>query len=163
DGFQHIQLERNLNLLLIDATDPFGEGWMVPLGRLREAVRGLQRADVIVMTRSDHPFDEEAITQVIRRYKPSVHLLFAYHDLIGLAPVADGLSRAFIEDSSDTLKDIRDSSGEPVIALSGIARPELFVQDITHFQIPIADQFRFPDHYAFTQADVDTILAAAHR
>lgn len=163
DGFQHLQLGRTLNVLLIDATDPFGGGRLLPLGRLRETRQGIRRADVIMVTRSDHPFDEEALSRRIRRYHPSVHLLFAYHDVVGLMPVHSAGRREIIEDPEKERLEIRDFSGESVVAVSGIGRPDLFEQDITHFQLGLAKSFRFPDHHQYTQSEVDKIISEAYR
>src|SRR5579862_7337589 len=64
DGFQHLQLARDVDILLIDATNPFGGGHVLPAGRLREPRSALARADIIVITRSDHA---PAVESVIRR------------------------------------------------------------------------------------------------
>ncbi|MBZ4369728.1 tetraacyldisaccharide 4'-kinase, partial [Mycobacterium tuberculosis] len=61
DGFQHVRLARDLNLLLFDATDPDGGGAPPPLGRLREPLAGMSRADAVIITRTDQPFDESHV------------------------------------------------------------------------------------------------------
>lgn len=65
DGFQHLQLARDLNILVLDATDPFGNGDLLPFGRLREPLYALRRADAIVVTRTDRTFDQEHLLSVL--------------------------------------------------------------------------------------------------
>ena len=61
DGFQHARLERDFDIVLIDGLDPFGGGEVVPLGRLREPLSALKRADVFVVTRAEEDYRFEAI------------------------------------------------------------------------------------------------------
>ena len=68
DGFQHLQLHRDFDLVLIDALRPFGGGHLVPLGRLREPLDGLARASAFVITRADEVPNTKAIESVLRRY-----------------------------------------------------------------------------------------------
>src|SRR6185295_12070909 len=70
DGFQHLKLARNLDIVLIDALNPFGGGEIFPVGRLREPVAGLSRADVILITRSDDSDLGPAIERTVRRWNP---------------------------------------------------------------------------------------------
>ncbi|MBI1746017.1 MAG: tetraacyldisaccharide 4'-kinase [Acidobacteria bacterium] len=163
DGYQHVQLKRNLNILLIDATDPFGGGALLPIGRLREPIREIRRADIIVITRSDSPFDEETLTGAIRRYKPAIPILFAYHDVIGLFPVKEVDRRTDLNERRLNPIDIGEFFGQSVLTVAGIARPDLFVKDVQHFQIQVAGHMSFPDHHTYCASDVDTILAEARR
>src|SRR5689334_5194081 len=68
DAYQHLQLARDLNILLIDASDPFGGFEMAPFGRLREPLYALKRADVIIVTRADRPFDQAQMQAIIRHF-----------------------------------------------------------------------------------------------
>ena len=67
DGFQHLRLERNLNIVTIDATNPWGGGHLLPYGRLREPLSGLSRADCIVITRTDQVNDLDKLQTEIRK------------------------------------------------------------------------------------------------
>ena len=70
DGFQHVKLARNFDLVLMDALNPFGGGEVFPVGRLREPVQGLARADAIVITRSEASDLVPAIERAVRRWNP---------------------------------------------------------------------------------------------
>ena len=86
DGFQHLQIQRDLNILLIDCTNPFSNGFLLPLGMLRESLSAMSAADVIVLTRTQN--NEAAIKKTIARYSKapviSSELLFeGFYDLSG--------------------------------------------------------------------------------
>ena len=70
DGFQHWKLARDVDMVLIDALNPFGGGDVFPLGRLREPLEGLARADIILITRSEFSDLAPAIERLVRRWNP---------------------------------------------------------------------------------------------
>ncbi|MCH8320732.1 MAG: tetraacyldisaccharide 4'-kinase [Acidobacteria bacterium] len=109
DGYQHIQLKRNLNILILDATDPFGGHHLLPTGRLREPTRALARADAIVITRSHMPSETENLEEHIRRWNKTVPISYFHHDVTALYDARTG-SRF----------QPRDFLGSSVIALAAI-------------------------------------------
>ena len=147
DGYQHLQLKRNLNILLLDATDPFGGGRVLPLGRLRESTRGLKRADAIIITRSHIPFEMEAVNRHIRRWNPWAPIAYFHHDVTSMCDLKTGEHRP-----------IRDFFGKRVIALAAIGNPQVFVRDLEHYQMRIDDRFIFRDHHDYSQSDLDRVL-----
>jgi len=147
DGFQHLQLKRNLNILLLDATDPFGGGELLPLGRLRESIRGLKRADAIIITRSHIPFEVEALNQQIRTWNPWAPVTYFHHDVTSLYDLKTGEHQS-----------IRGVFGKHVIALAAIGNPRVFLRDLEHFQMKIQDRFIFRDHHPYTQSDLNDVL-----
>ena len=70
DGFQHVKLARNFDVVLMDALNPFGGGEVFPMGRLREPVQGVARADAIVITRNEASDLGPAIEREVRRWNP---------------------------------------------------------------------------------------------
>ena len=74
DGFQHLRLARDVDIVLMDALNPLGGGGLVPLGRLREPVAGLARAHIVLITRSEFSDLPEAIERVVRRGTPRARL-----------------------------------------------------------------------------------------
>lgn len=164
DGYQQIGLARNLNILLIDATDPFGGGWLLPLGRLREPLGEIKRADLVVITRADHPFDHDALNSRIRRYNRTVHFLYGYHDIAGFAPV-EAACRVGRLPAFDREKLLPASAftEKQVLAFAGIARPDIFFSDLKHFGIKLKDKLALPDHHSYTQSEIDEIAARARQ
>ena len=143
DGFQHLGLARQLNFALIDATNPTGGDRMVPFGRLREPLTSLLRADAVVVTRADHPFDQGAVEETIRKYcRKSIPVFYAYHDVTSLIRL----------DRSGRLKPI-DLALERVAAIAAIARPAIFLKDLAHYGASIVLHREFPDHHRYRDAE----------
>lgn len=144
DGFQHLALKRNLNIVLIDATDPFGGGRLIPAGRLREPVSALQRADLVVVTRSHLASNSEEIETVVRGVHPLAPVHYFYHDLVGLRDVRTGESRL-----------LREWINRPVAVLAALGNPKVLTADLQLYQFQVVEQFLFRDHHAYTQSDLD--------
>jgi tetraacyldisaccharide 4'-kinase len=147
DGFQHRRLARDLDIVLIDALEPFGLGHLLPRGLLREPIKSLRRADLVVLSRVDlvSAADREAIRAEVERRCESRNWVEARHaprDLID----ADGTSNPVAE-----LADTR------AVAFCGIGNPEGFRRTI----LPLCSElcgFRiFPDHHDYTASDVDSL------
>jgi tetraacyldisaccharide 4'-kinase len=152
DGFQHLRLARDLNLLVVDATDPFGGLRSPPLGRLREPLQGLRRADAVVVTRADRPFDEALVERVVRGIGGEVPVFYAYHDLVALRPLAGGQERA-----PYALR------GRRVGVITAVGNPRVFVEDLENAGVDVVSESLSPDHHDFRQSDVDAAVAAARR
>ena len=118
DGFQHRQLHRDLDIVLIDATNPFGYGHLLPRGLLREPVSALKRADIVLITRSDMvPFEqlEQIRRQVCKASEKLVdHICRVEFRATGLI---DGAGQRF---------PLSQFTGQPVMLVSGIGNPDAF-------------------------------------
>jgi len=151
DGFQHLGLARDLNLILIDATEPFDDDEMVPFGRLREPLTSLRRADAVIITRADQPFDQAAVKAVIANYcRPDTPIFYAYHDLTWLRLLSGG---KLVAPTTFTRR--------PVAAVSGIARPDRFIADLRHFGMTIALRRDFVDHHRYTREEFAEVVSQA--
>ena len=147
DGYQHLRLHRDLNILVIDATDPFGGEGLLPLGRLREPLQAMRRADWVVVTRSDFAADFDGIENRVRRHNPLADLAYFHHDVSGVYELGTGRRLR-----------IRDLFGKRVIALAAIGNPAVFLRDLAHHQIRVEDRFLFRDHHPFRQSDLDRVF-----
>lgn len=151
DAYQHLALARDLNILLIDATDPFGGFEMPPFGRLREPLYGIKRADAIIVTRADRAFDQGQTQAIIKYYcGDKVPVMYLYSTIAKLRHLATG--EAY---------DAKDFAGWNVAVACGIANPRAFSEDILQAGINIVSESFFADHHAFSQEDVDRITHAA--
>jgi len=147
DGYQHLALARDLNILLIDATDPFGGFEMPPFGRLREPLYGIKRADAIIITRADRPFDQGQTHSILKYYcGDKVPVMYCYSTITGLRHLATG-----------EVYEAKDFAGWNIAAACGIANPRAFADDILQAGINIVSETFFADHHAFAQDDVDRI------
>ncbi|RMG43824.1 MAG: tetraacyldisaccharide 4'-kinase [Acidobacteria bacterium] len=162
DGFQHRRLHRDLDLLLLDARRPFGEGRPLPAGTLREPPAALLRAGLLVLTGApeplarrpaflDHPELPEPLRDLLaavpRDRRPPV-------TAAALVPVAVRLPDGGVRDPSWL-------TGRPVVAVSGIARPERFARTLERLGADLREHLAWPDHHWFTEADAERIAAAA--
>jgi tetraacyldisaccharide 4'-kinase len=148
DGFQHLQLARDLNIVTIDATNPWGGG-MLPSGHLREPLGGLGRADCVVLTRTEQTMELAAITAALQK-------------IVGQTPVfrsrmvTTGLRRL----GGETLDPVS-SIQKPVAAFCGVGNPESFFNHLRREGFELAVERAFPDHYNYQQVDVDRMVADA--
>jgi tetraacyldisaccharide 4'-kinase len=144
DGFQHLRLERDLNLLTIDATNPWGSGHLLPYGRLREPLSGLSRADCIVITRTDQVKNLDALHGEIRTFAPGVPIFRSRMNISQIVSL-DGSAEALIP---------------PVAAFCAIGNPRSFFDAVTH---EVVLQKAFTDHHRYSQSDIDSLIDAARR
>jgi tetraacyldisaccharide 4'-kinase len=146
DGFQHLCLHRDIDVLLIDSMDPFGKrGRLFPEGRLREPLSAMKRADYIVLTKSSGK-DNSELTKTIRYYNNNAPLYQAFH-----RPVY------FVDRNWDHY-DLTTIQGKRVFAFAGIAAPESFRGILTSLGAHIIRFKGFRDHYRYRQADVSRLL-----
>ncbi|MGA7918850.1 MAG: tetraacyldisaccharide 4'-kinase [Candidatus Acidiferrales bacterium] len=147
DGFQHLQLARDVDIVLIDASTPFGGGRLLPSGRLREWRSALARADIIVITRSDHnPAVEAAI-----RHESEAPIFYARPKLDGIFSFSEGLIAG----------DVAPAATGKLLAFCAIGNPQAFISDLRKWGIEIVGHKFYADHHRFTDRDDEVILEAA--
>ena len=153
DGYQHLKLARNLNILLLDATDPFGGFEMAPFGRLREPLYGLKRADAVIVTRADRPFDQGQLHAVVRySCGEKIPILYFSSSITSLRH----LKTEEVYESNQFL-------GWNAAVLCGIGNPQAFADDLVQIGMNVVEESFFPDHHAFTQEDLDRVTERARR
>jgi tetraacyldisaccharide 4'-kinase len=153
DGFQHRRLARDLDLVLIDTTMPWGYGHLLPRGLLREPASGLRRAGLIVLTRCDQTLAEqrERLLQTLRRIAPEVPAIETSHRPVDLSNS---------EEKSAPLELLHDG---PVAGFCGIGNPEAFRRTLLDRGAELVAFRVFPDHHAYTREDVDDLRRWAER
>lgn len=156
DGMQHRRLRRQFELVLIDATRPFGHGHVHPRGLLREPLAGLRRADAFILTRSDLATEEQLheIEVVLRGHKASAPAYRARHAIVGLRRAATPAS-AGPDLSMDQLRQQR------VLLAAGIANPQALERQLAALGIESCARRYFADHHHFSDADVRKLKADA--
>lgn len=151
DAFQHLRLARDLNLVLIDATEPLAQARMVPFGKLREPLAGLQRADAVIVTRSDQPFDKASLMKTIERHaRPNTPVFFAHHEMTRLRRLG----------SEENLP-LAAFAQQAIAAVSGIAKPERFNEDLRKAGMRIVMRQDFADHHRYRAAELAELLRQA--
>lgn len=153
DGFQHRRLQRDLDLVLVDATNPWGPGYLFPRGLLREPVRSLSRAAVILLTRCDQAEESRCvqIEATIAKHAPNVPVVRTMHRPMVLRNSEQETARL------ETLK------ARPVAAFCGLGNPQAFRQSLVGLGANILDFRTFADHHAYTRTDVEELRGWAER
>jgi tetraacyldisaccharide 4'-kinase len=147
DGFQHLQLARDVDIVLIDATNPFGGGRLLPAGRLREPRSALVRADIVVITRSSHaPAVEAAIGR-----DSDVPIFYARPQLDSIRIAKD----------RTVGEEIPGARSKRLFAFCGIGNPSSFLTDLREWNFQIIGHKFFPDHHRYTQQEADALVAEA--
>ena len=163
DGFQHRRANRDLDIVCIDATDPFSGGRMLPAGRLREALPNIRRADAVIITRADQVTSVNAIQERIRHYNPHAAIFVSETIIVELTAIEDFENG--IRSSPGIEHSTRATAGEPLrsLAFCGLGNPEAFfstVRSMSGQDAPTAER-KFPDHHRYTQADIESLQQQA--
>ena len=149
DGFQHFQLYRDLDLVLLDAASPFGNGYLLPRGPLREPLTALAAAHSLILTRFD-PERHQAQLAAIRAAFPDQPVLTA--SIIPVSATAYPGGRA---NAPAALRHLA------LMAFAGLARPEVFTATLQELGVDLKGCRTFPDHHAYSPAELDRLAAAA--
>ncbi len=149
DGLQYLPLRGQINLLLVDSRDPFGNGSLLPRGVLREPISNLSRASYVFVTKSVGP-PAESLVRLIRRHNAKAEIIACSHSACELVEV-DGPKRL----------PMSDLKGRRIAAFSGIATPERFEEILTNNGAEIVANRRFLDHHSFADEDLDEVLEQA--
>jgi len=139
DGFQHLRLWRDLNILLLDATKPFGNHWTLPAGLLREPAAAAKRADLIILTRCPEGTTLDPQTS-------GTHACVSYHRITDLLPLSGN--------SAVPLSTLETSK---IFAFAGIADPEYFFNGLRSNGLNVIATIPFPDHVIYGETHVKTI------
>jgi len=153
DGFQHRALARDLDLVLVDATNPWGHGHLLPRGLLRETRLGLRRASMILLTRCDQVRTPERgrLREELARLVEHAEVAETEHRPLEWLN-AEGCTAALTM-----------TAHRPVAAFCGIGNPEAFRHTLELLGSAPADFRVYPDHHAYTRADVDDLRTWAGR
>jgi tetraacyldisaccharide 4'-kinase len=151
DGFQHRKIHRDLEILLLDAREPFGFGYLLPRGLLREPLRSLRRADIVMATRADQ-VDSQRLADIrtkVQRYNPKAAWLEAEHYPTQL------------RNSNGEVRDVSWLCGKNVLAACGLGNPSGFLQTLRTCGANILLTSTFPDHHNFTAQDIQSLETQA--
>jgi tetraacyldisaccharide 4'-kinase len=149
DGFQHFQLHRDLDLVLLDAASPLGNGYLLPRGPLREPLAALTAAQGLILTRFETP-RHQAQLATIRRTFPN-HAVFT-------ATIAPVRATSYPGGQAETPAAL---GQRPLLAFAGLARPEVFAATLQELGVDLKGFRSFPDHHAYSPQDLDRLTQAA--
>ena len=144
DGFQRRQLARDLDIVTIDSTQPFGTGKLLPAGTLREPKTALKRADTLLLTRTD--LAEKSVN--FSGLADGKQIFESCHQPTRLYQLSNGEESAL-----DLL------NGQRILAVCGIGNPDAFAKTLHQFEPETVESLTFPDHHRYSLADLNDISA----
>ena len=146
DGYQYLKLSNRLDIALVDRTNPYGGGYLLPRGLLREPIRNLKRAGFIFITKCDK-IDNKILKNQLRKLNPNAEISECRHE-------AKYLKEIFGDDQFVLEK----LEGMNIVSLSAIAVPESFENALKSFGANIVHNNRFADHHRYTQQEIINII-----
>ncbi len=150
DGFQHRRLRRDLDIVLLDATEPFGYGQVLPRGLLRESISSLRRAGVVIVTRADQ-VDQQRLADIrntVQRYAPNCVWAEAVHQPLQL------------RNSDGSIESLHSLENRLCYLFCGIGNPAAFQRTVIQAGGEVVGSMDFPDHHRFTADDMQRLASA---
>ena len=158
DGFQHRRLERNLDIVCIDAAKPFGNGWCIPAGTLREGLGSLKRADIFLITKADLVFSKDKLEKLEKKLKsisPGAVVVKAIHRPLYFYRLLDKVGGCFDRPLLDEERvNIGELQNRELALVSAIGSPECFEKTVLRLGLKINKHFIFRDHHGYTKEDI---------
>lgn len=145
DGFQHIQLARDVDVLMLDGSKQLRRQWLIPAGVLREPIAACNRADLIVVTRKQERPDIQV------RDSHEHYTFYAQTRLLGMRKLGE----------AGTLIHVNEMGQRPFLAFCGIGNPQAFFKGLESWNVPVAGQKAFRDHHRYSEADVGLLERSA--
>jgi tetraacyldisaccharide 4'-kinase len=149
DGFQHLRLARDLNVVTIDATNPWGGGSLLPYGRLRESREGLSRADCVVITRCDQVRNLDSLRSEIMKFTGNRPIFHSHMRTSRVSSLKNGPAAL--------------SSPARLAAFCAIGNPSAFFEHLRRSGYELVLQKSFPDHHVFSQEEIDSLIDSAKK
>lgn len=150
DGFQQWKIKKDLEIVTIDASDPFGNQYLLPRGILRQPISSLNKADILMITKTNLNPDFQDIKTYLEKINPRALIVESMHRPLGFFKLGEG---------RDPLLGLEAFKNEKVGLLCGIADPDSFENLIISIGIRPEAVFNFPDHHAYRQEEIKDIIA----
>ena len=147
DGFQHLRLARDVDIVMLDGSKRLREEWLLPAGRLREPIRACRRSDLLVVTRK---FERPPIEA---NDSHEHQLFYAQTRLLGFRKLGE-------QGTPDFLSEIGDG---PYFMFCGIGNPEAFRSDLRRWHVSVAGTMHFRDHHRYSQTDASDLESRAEQ
>ncbi|MGD9033837.1 MAG: tetraacyldisaccharide 4'-kinase [Desulfobacteraceae bacterium] len=152
DGFQHLSLKRDLDLVLLDASNPFGNGYLLPRGPLREPVTELKRADSLVITRSGPDGSIDELIDDLKNRFPSKPIFRSDH-----------LPEKIVIPSRRLVKNVDLINSMDIMGFAGIARPDVFMKTLTELGAELVFFKVFRDHHSYQSREIQELMTEKRR
>jgi tetraacyldisaccharide 4'-kinase len=150
DGFQHLKLFRNLDILVIDATNPFGDGRLLPAGILREPLSSLKRADVFVLTKTDQTSHKDELKKTLREFNPEAIVVESVYRI-----------RSTVDFVSGTSVDPKGLENKKALVFSAIGNPSSFEKSLKTLKVRLLKHRTFRDHHPYKSKEISDLVREA--
>ncbi len=147
DGFQHMRLHRDLNIVLVDASNPFGNGWTLPAGRLREPLGSLRFSDVALLTRTKAGAAHASLIDQLTAINPQLRVM-----------TSRMVTTAVVDLNTGDRLEPTDLTGERGAAFCGVGNPRSFFSQLRTTGCEPVVETAFADHHRFTDAEIDAVI-----
>ena len=151
DGFQHLALARDVDLLTLDSTQPISDHHLLPAGRQREPLSALRRAQIIVLTRTDST-DPQPLQELVLKVHPAAKIFRSRTELLRWTDALRGVPISIAEDSLQN-----------VAAFCGIGNPQAFFADLRRWGFRLVAEDAFPDHHVYTGDEIQHLVDGARK
>ena len=152
DGFQHLRLKRDLDVVVIDALNPFGGENLIPRGSLREPLQNLERADLFIISHCDQG-NQQTIRSIYKKLDQINHsapICESIHSPVHFDNIADG-----------SILELEWLKGKRVYALSAIGNPESFSNTLKGLGVDLITHKVFQDHHVYTEEEIEDVVSDA--
>ena len=150
DGFQYLMLKPHINIVLVDSSDPFGNGHVLPRGILREPIKNIRRADYVFLTKSDGSHKIHHLKNFIRHHTHRAEIIECCHK-----------PKYLVELESRKKEELSYLKGAHAAALSAIARPESFEGFLEELGAELVLKDHYADHHRYTDQEILDFIAEA--
>ncbi len=158
DGYQHWQLARDLDVVLVDTLNMFGNSSLLPRGTLREPLEHLDRANMFILTKTDQSpeYSHKYVRKIINENNPAALIFESVHLPKHFIEIAD-----WYKGAGATPLALEDMQGKSVLAFSAIGNPASFEQSLLDIGINLVETIRYPDHHDYCMSEMQYVLERA--
>lgn len=160
DGYQHWKLHRDLDVVLVDTLNKFGNGELIPRGTLREPLENLDRGDLFLFTKADQtsPLSRMRLREKVRRYNDRAPVVESIHQPRNFVEIAD-----WYKGRTDTELSLEELKNQNVMVFSAIGNPGSFEQTLSNIGINILEAVRYPDHHDYGMMELQYLSDRAKK
>jgi len=152
DGYQHLKINRDLDILLLDSNKPFDNGHTLPKGELREDIDSIKRATSIIFTNSSNFTTDEFYLNKVKQINPSAPIFYMKYEIKNLRGINIKKSIS-----------INEAKANKYISFCGIGNPEGFTESLSAAGLNVIENISFPDHHNYDYSDIKKILEVAKK
>lgn len=154
DGYQHWHLQRDLDVVLVDTLNAFGNGCVLPRGTLREPLENLKRANLFLLTKTDQSskLSNLQVRNTLKQYNTDTPVVESIHHPKNFVEIAD-----WYKGIAQNFKELEELKGKDVMVFSAIGNPSSFEQTLSSIGINILESVRYPDHHDYGMLEMQYI------